>query len=86
MKERVLKAKAGLPMLILFTSLYLTAIALIILGGILIAREANKIGGLLLAAGILLGINRVYPLFRAQDPQTPGSLGPYPVREIYRNA
>ena len=51
--ERVLKAKAGLPMLILFTSLYLTAIALIILGGILIAREANKIGGLLLAAGIL---------------------------------
>lgn len=53
MKERVLKAKAGLPMLIFFTSLYLTAIALIILGGILIAREANKIGGLLLAAGIL---------------------------------
>ena len=41
MKEKVLKAKAGMPRLILFILLYLAAIALIILGGILIDREAS---------------------------------------------
>ena len=33
MKEKVLKAKAGIPRLILFILLYLAAIALIIYGG-----------------------------------------------------
>jgi len=53
MKEQVLKAKAGMPRLILFILLYLAAIALIILGGVLIDRGASGFGGLLLAVGIL---------------------------------
>jgi regulator of protease activity HflC (stomatin/prohibitin superfamily) len=52
MKEHVLKAKAGMPKLILFILLYLIAIALIIVGGFLIQGGSGGIGGLLLAAGI----------------------------------
>ena len=50
MKEQVLKAKAGMPKLILFILLYLAAIALIILGGFLLDGGS---GALLLSAGIL---------------------------------
>lgn len=53
MKEQVLKAKAGMPKLILFILLYLVAIALIILGGFLIQGGAGGIGALSLTVGIL---------------------------------
>lgn len=53
MEEKILKARPGLPMLILFILLYLAAIALIVIGGVLIDRGANAFGGVLLAAGIL---------------------------------
>lgn len=53
MKEQILKAKAGMPRLILFILLYLAAIALIILGGVLLDRGMGWTGGLLLAVGII---------------------------------
>ena len=53
MKEQVLKAKAGMPKLILFILLYLVAIALIILGGFLINGGMGGIGALPLTVGIL---------------------------------
>lgn len=52
MKEQVLKAKAGMPKLILFILFYLVAIALIILGGILLDRQVG-LGALPLTVGIL---------------------------------
>lgn len=56
MKEKVLKAKAGMPKLILFIFLYLVAIALIILGGFLINGGSGGIGALPLTVGILWAI------------------------------
>lgn len=52
MKEQVLKAKAGMPKLILFILLYLVAIALIILGGFLIQGGSGGIGALSLTVGV----------------------------------
>jgi len=63
MKEKVLKAKAGIPRLILFILLYLAAIALIIYGGILLDRGASGIGGLLLAVGIIWVLIGFIPFF-----------------------
>lgn len=63
MKERALKAKAGIPCLILFILLYLAAMGLIILGGVLINRGAGRIGGLLLAGGILWVLIGFIPFF-----------------------
>lgn len=56
MKEQVLKAKAGMPKLILFILLYLVAIALIIIGGFLINGGSGGIGALPLTVGILWAI------------------------------
>lgn len=61
MEEKILKARPGLPMLILFILLYLAAIALIVIGGVLIDRGANAFGGVLLAAGILWVIFGIVP-------------------------
>ena len=61
MEEKILKARPGLPMLILFVLLYLAAIALIVVGGVLIDRGANAFGGVLLAAGILWVIFGIVP-------------------------
>ena len=61
MEEKILKARPGLPMLILFVLLYLAAIALIVIGGVLIDRGANAFGGVLLAAGILWVIFGIVP-------------------------
>lgn len=52
MEEKTLKAKHGMPMLIFFILLYLAAIGLIILGGILLDGQ-NNIGVLPLVVGIL---------------------------------
>lgn len=52
-QEQVLKAKAGMPRLILFILLYLGAIALIIRGGFLIDGGVSVLGTLLLVVGIL---------------------------------
>jgi len=51
MQEKTLKARPGMPMLILF--LYLAAIALITIGGIMLDRGVTALGGILLAAGIV---------------------------------
>src|SRR5690606_28874693 len=61
MEEKILKAKPGMPMLVLFILLYLAAIALIIVGGVLIDRGISAIGGVLLAAGILWAIVGIVP-------------------------
>lgn len=50
-----------MPMLVLFILLYLAAIALIIVGGVLIDRGISAIGGVLLAAGILWAIVGIVP-------------------------
>ncbi|HEY8392868.1 MAG TPA: SPFH domain-containing protein [Capillibacterium sp.] len=63
MEEKVLKAKAGMPRLILFILLYLAAIALVVRGGILIDNGAHLGGGLLLSAGILWLIVGIIPFF-----------------------
>ena len=51
MQEKTLKAKPGMPMLILFIVLYLAAIGLIIVGGVLLERGISAAGGTLLAVG-----------------------------------
>jgi len=53
MQEKTLKARPGMPMLILFIFLYLAAIALITIGGIMLDRGVTALGGVLLAAGIV---------------------------------
>lgn len=50
-----------MPMLVLFILLHLAAIALIIVGGVLIDRGISAIGGVLLAAGILWAIVGIVP-------------------------
>lgn len=52
MKEKVLKAKSGMAMLILFIVLYIAAFGLIILGGNLLENQKN-IGTLPLVVGII---------------------------------
>ena len=52
MQEKTLKARAGLPMLILFILLYLTAIALVVVGGVLLDRGVSAWGGVSLGVGI----------------------------------
>ena len=52
MKEKILKARPGMPILFLFILLYLAAIGLIILGGVLLDNGSN-IGALPLVVGIL---------------------------------
>ena len=62
MEEKKLRAKAGMPMLILFIILYFVAIGLIILGGILL--DANiGIGALPLILGVLWVFIGVIPFF-----------------------
>lgn len=53
MEEKILKAKPGIPFLILFILLYLAAVALIIAGGVLLNRGVNVSGAVLLIIGIL---------------------------------
>jgi len=62
MKEKILKAKAGIPLLILFILLYLASIALIIFGGVLLDSE-NNWGTLPLVAGIVWSILGIFPFF-----------------------
>ena len=61
MREKILKARTGMPMLILFILLYLAAIGLIIIGGVLLDRGVSAIGGVLLTVGILWVIVGVIP-------------------------
>lgn len=61
MHEKILKARTGMPMLILFILLYLAAIGLIIIGGVLLDRGVSAIGGVLLTVGILWVIVGVIP-------------------------
>ncbi len=61
MREKILKARTGMPMLILFILLYLAAIGLIIIGVVLLDRGVSAIGGVLLTVGILWVIVGVIP-------------------------
>lgn len=61
MHEKILKARTGMPMLILFILLYLAAIGLIIIGGVLLDRGVSAIGGVLLTVGILWVIVGIIP-------------------------
>lgn len=60
MKEKVLKARPGMPMLFLFIILYLIAIGLIVLGGILL-ENYGAIGAIPLTFGIIWAIVGVIP-------------------------
>ena len=62
MVEKKLKAKAGMPMLILFIFLYFAAIGLIILGGLLLDASIG-IGALPLTLGILWVVFGVIPFW-----------------------
>ncbi|NMD37776.1 MAG: SPFH domain-containing protein [Christensenellaceae bacterium] len=62
MKEKELKAKPGMPVLILSIVLYIAAIGLIVLGDILLENERN-IGTLPLVVGILWLIVGFVPFF-----------------------
>ncbi|MFY9297829.1 MAG: SPFH domain-containing protein, partial [Limnochordia bacterium] len=53
MQEKILKAKPGMPFMILFILLYLAAVALIIAGGVQLDRGVNVRGAVILVAGIL---------------------------------
>jgi len=70
MEEKILKARNGIPMLILFIMLYLVAIGLIIFGGILLDNHMN-IGALPLTLGILWVILGFIPFLglKAIKPQ-----------------
>lgn len=61
MREKILKARTGMPMLILFILLYLAAIGLIIIGGVLLDRGVSAIGGVILTVGILWVIVGIIP-------------------------
>ena len=61
MHEKILKARTGMPMLILFILLYLAAIGLIIIGGVLLDRGVSAIGGVILTVGILWVIVGIIP-------------------------
>jgi len=56
MQEKILKAKPGMPFMILFILLYLAAVALIIAGGVLLDRGVNVLGTVILVAGILWAV------------------------------
>ncbi|NMA24786.1 MAG: SPFH domain-containing protein [Clostridiales bacterium] len=62
MKEKVLKAKPGMAMLILFIVLYIAAIVLIILGGNLLEHKNNS-GILPLVVGIIWVSIGIIPFF-----------------------
>lgn len=62
MQEKVLKARPGMPMLILFILLYLAAIGLIIGGARLLSGGAS-VGGWLLALGIVWVVVGFIPFF-----------------------
>ncbi|HHT65441.1 MAG: SPFH domain-containing protein [Caldicoprobacterales bacterium] len=62
MEEKVLKARPGMPMLILFILLYFAAIGLIILGGTLLDNQ-QSIGALPLIVGIIWMIFGIFPFF-----------------------
>ncbi|HOB37008.1 MAG TPA: SPFH domain-containing protein [Candidatus Avimonas sp.] len=62
MKEKVLKAKPGMAMLILFIVLYIAAIVLIILGGNLLEHKNNS-GILPLVVGIIWVTIGIIPFF-----------------------
>ena len=52
MKEKLIKARPGMPVLLGFSALYLLAIGFIVLGGVLLESERN-IGALPLTLGVL---------------------------------
>ncbi len=52
MKEQKIKARPGMPVLVVFVLLYLAALGLVILGAVLLDNE-NRLGALLLVPGIL---------------------------------
>lgn len=60
MEEKILKAKPGMPMMILFILLYLAAIGLIVLGGILLDGDRG-IGTLPLVVGIVWILSGIIP-------------------------
>ncbi len=62
MQEKILKAKPGMPMLILFIILYLAMVGLVVLGGMLLDSGRN-IGALPLAVGILGLFVGIIPFF-----------------------
>lgn len=62
MKEKTLRARPGMPMLILFILLYLAMIGLIIWGGVLL-DDGRGIGALPLVIGILGVLVGVIPFF-----------------------
>ena len=62
MEEKILKAKPGLPMLILFSLLYLGMIGLVILGGFLL-DDGLSIGALPLVVGIIGLFVGIIPFF-----------------------
>ena len=66
MQEKTLKAKPGMPMLILFIVLYLAAIGLIIVGGVLLERGISAAGGTLLAVGIVWVLSGLHPVLGAK--------------------
>jgi regulator of protease activity HflC (stomatin/prohibitin superfamily) len=70
MNEKVLKAKAGIPWLILFVLLYVGMVGLVILGGVLLDGGRN-IGALPLVVGILGLFVAIIPFlgFRVIKPQ-----------------
>ena len=60
MEEKVLKARPGMPVLLLSVLLYLAALAAVIFGGVLLERGIG-IGGLLLALGVIWLVAGVFP-------------------------
>jgi len=86
MQEKTLKARAGLPMLILFILLYLAAIALVVVGGVLLDRGVSAWGGVSLGVGIFWILIGFIPLPRTEDYQTPRGLSFDTVRAVHRHA
>ncbi len=62
MKEKTLRAQRGMPLLTLFVLLYLAAIGLIVLGGVLLDSQ-NAWGALPLTLGVVWSVIGVFPFF-----------------------
>ena len=86
MQEKTLKARAGLPMLILFILLYLAAIALVVVGGVLLDRGVSAWGGVSLGVGIFWILIGFIPFLGLKIIRPPRGLSFDTVRAVHRHA
>ena len=85
MNEKILKAKPGIPMLILFIALYLVAVGLIILGAILLDSSSDW-GAIPFVVWAFMVYSGHYPVLWVETNSTAGSACANTIRQIHRHS